>query len=146
MLPARSAYVKLELRRARMRMASFHSASDFARIMRRNCSPARYSPSIAARQHVDLAAVAPDHRAERRPPRLARLGREPGAVPVLDRRELALERHATSRRAGSDRRSRRIDVERVDLPRSGSLFVVDQPRSLLKPPITPNGPPMRKSP
>jgi hypothetical protein len=44
MFPARSAYVKFEVMRERIRMASFHSASDLARIMRRNCSPARKSP------------------------------------------------------------------------------------------------------
>ena len=37
-----------------MRIASFHSASDVARIMRRNCAPPRTSPSAAARSTYTL--------------------------------------------------------------------------------------------
>ena len=41
--------MKFELARARSRIASFHSASDVARIIRRNCSPPLKSSSAAAR-------------------------------------------------------------------------------------------------
>ena len=47
MMRAKSAYVKFEVGRARIRIASFHSFSDFARIIFRNCSPPRFSPSPA---------------------------------------------------------------------------------------------------
>ena len=46
-LDTRLPHIHIEGTRARSLMASFHSASDFARIMRRNCSPARNSPSPA---------------------------------------------------------------------------------------------------
>jgi hypothetical protein len=46
MFPARSA-LKFEV--SRRRIASFHSDSDCARIMRKNCWPARLSPSPASR-------------------------------------------------------------------------------------------------
>src|SRR6187399_3027264 len=47
MFPFRSAYVKFEVGRARIFIAVFHSLSDFARIICRNCSPPRTSPSPA---------------------------------------------------------------------------------------------------
>ena len=85
MFPARSAYVKLELTRARIRIASFHSASDCARIMRRNCSPPRILAVVGRAQDVDSC-----RRRARSPGRAASASSsrvsvdETGAVLVLD--------------------------------------------------------------